>query len=432
MISPRNCGWLIASAFSASALATVESTLPIQPPSAASAMAAVAPLTLQDAIQYAVMHHPSLRESALGVEASNAAIRQAGLRPNPELEVQSENIARGDQTVSLWLSQPLELGGKRERRVALATADRSLAELEWEKQRARVVAEVRHAFMRALIWRQRVALHKENLEVMTTWAASVKQRVDVGKSSPLEGERARLTQLAAADALQRAEREWSIAMNELAVRLGRDEPVRISPAGIDSSLLPRWERVQETLAASPQARWLEVIVMQKDADYQLQLSVAQPDIRLSAGLQNDRASGANGVLLGLAIPIPIQNRNQGAIAQASLRVQQARLQAASARRELEMSALAAWERLRGLQKTIRLYDDVLIPGADQAFAKAREGYALGKFAFLDVLDAQRGLVEARTQQGAALLDYIDAEAQLEALLGKALNELAHASEGTQP
>lgn len=428
------CGWFCAAVLSFSAAASTPPSA-FDSPTPAVSTTPRAPsqlLTLAAAIDLALAQHPAIRDRELNLEASAAGLRQAGLRPNPEFEIQSENLAKGNQTVSLWLSQPIEAGGKRNRRVAVAEAERTLAELDLVKKRAEVVAQVRLAFMRALIWRQRVVLQKENLAVMTSWAASVQQRVDAGKASPLEGERAELAKLSAADALQRTEREWSIAMNELAASLGSDEPRGISATGIDASFVPSWERVQTLLRSSPQGRWLDAAIGQKEADVQWQRSVAVPDVRVSAGLQNDRASGSNGVLIGLAIPLPVLNRNQGAIAQANLRLQQARTQEVVGRRELELQALGAWERLRALQKAIRLYDEKLIPGAEHAFAKAREGYALGKFGFLDVLDAQRALVEARNQQTQALLDFVAYEAQLEVLLGTPLSELATAAQGSNP
>lgn len=427
-------GWLCVTVFSVSASAAVHSSVtePRTTVAQSTKSAPAQPLTLKAAIELALAQHPGVREREINVEATSAGLQQAALRPNPEFEIQSENLTKGDQTISLWLSQPVELGGKRNKRMAVAESERLLAELELVKKRVEVVAQVRLAFMKALIWRQRVVLQKENLAVMTSWAASVQQRVDAGKASPLEGERANLAKLAASDTLQRTEREWSIAMNELAARLGQDEPSAISVTGIDASLVPPWERVQALLPSTPLARVLGASIGQMEANVQWQQSVAVPDIRVSAGLQNDRASGSNGALVGISIPLPMLNRNQGAIQQANLRLQQARIQEVAGRRELELQALGAWERLRALQKTIRLYDEELIPGAEKAFTKAREGYALGKFAFLDVLDAQRALVEARSQQTQALLEYVAIEAQLEELLGSPLSELATATQGSQP
>lgn len=382
------------------------------------------PLTLAQAIQQALSQHPELQASQLGVDAAQAGIEQAGRRPNPEVAVESEDIGRHNQTISAAWVQTLELGGKRASRMQLAESERHVAETELASQRAELVARVRGAFMRGLLSQQHAQNQLENARVMREWADSVQKRVDAGKVSPLEGERARLASLSANNTVEQAKREWSIALNQLATLIGQDQPSMISAQGIQDSQLPSWSRLKAHLATSPKAHRWTAEIQRAEADARLQRSLGVQDIQVSAGVKNDRELNSNGLMLGVSVPLPLSNRNQGGIRQAELRRQQTVLKQAAALREFETRAGTAWEQLVGLQKTVRLYDGQLVPGAEQAFAKAREGYQLGKFAFIDVLDAQRALVEVRNERIKALQQYAELEAELEALIGKPLAELA--------
>ena len=64
---------------------------------------------------------------------------------------------------------------------------------------------------------------------------------------------------------------------------------------------------------------------------------------------------------------------------------------------------------------------ILLPGAQSAFDAAAKGYQLGKFGFLDVLDAQRTLFQMRTQHLRALADYQRGASEIERLVGGPLD-----------
>lgn len=426
-------GWLCMSVFSMPAWSvsdvrttTTQATPIVSPPSAAPA------LTLPAAIEMALERHPELQSSQLAVDIAQGGIEQAGLRPNPELQLQSEDVGRGNQSVSASWVQTLELGGKRTKRLQLAENDRKLAELGVAAKRSELSAQVRAAFMQALLAVQLAQNQNDNAVLMKEWAESVQKRVEAGKASPLEADRAQLANLAAQNVAQRSRRELNIAMNRLATLLGHDEPPRITASGIDTSLLPSWTKIKATLVMSPRARILGAEIQRAEAELRLQQSLAVQDIQLSAGVKNDRATGDNGLLIGISVPLPFSHRNQGSIRQAELRLQQARLHQAAQLRELELQAVTLWDQMRGVQKTVSLMNQELLPGAEKAFAKAREGHQLGKFAFIDVLDAQRTLVDLRNEQNHNLRSYATYESDLEALLGTPISTLALQTTGDTP
>jgi cobalt-zinc-cadmium efflux system outer membrane protein len=60
----------------------------------------------------------------------------------------------------------------------------------------------------------------------------------------------------------------------------------------------------------------------------------------------------------------------------------------------------------------------ILPGAQSAYEAAGKGFEAGKFSFLDVLDAQRTLFQAKTQYVRALGDSHRAAADIERIVGE--------------
>ena len=76
-----------------------------------------------------------------------------------------------------------------------------------------------------------------------------------------------------------------------------------------------------------------------------------------------------------------------------------------------------YQRLAAIDKEIATLRSVLLPGAQSAFDAATKGYQLGRFGYLDVLDAQRTLFQTRTQNLRALADYQRGVSEIERLVG---------------
>ena len=122
-------------------------------------------LSLRDAIRKALTGNPELRNFAWDFKAQDGLAAQAAVRPNPQLNVQAEDFAgtgnsRGftGTEFSLSLSQALELGDKRRRRVEVASEQRRLIEADRAIRQLDVVAEVARCFIAVAADQARVEL----------------------------------------------------------------------------------------------------------------------------------------------------------------------------------------------------------------------------------------------------------------------------------
>src|SRR5690606_37494149 len=108
--------------------------------------------------------------------------------------------------------------------------------------------------------------------------------------------------------------------------------------------------------------------------------------------------------------IPVFDRNQGNLQAALSRTEQARDALTAARIRLEAELAGSYQRYLTASESVRLLQADILPGAQTAFDAASKGFLYGKFSYLEVLDAQRTLFQARSQYLDALIEARAAEA----------------------
>lgn len=146
-----------------------------------------------DALSLVLLHNPELAAFSIEVRAAEAKFLQAGLRPNPELDVEVENVAssgafrRFDEAeTTIQLGQSIDLAGKRRKRARVASLERDLAGWDYKAKRADVLAETRKTFVEVLSAQESLALTQELLRLAERTFETVSARVQAGKVSPIE------------------------------------------------------------------------------------------------------------------------------------------------------------------------------------------------------------------------------------------------------
>lgn len=146
-----------------------------------------------------------------------------------------------------------------------------------------------------------------------------------------------------------------------------------------------------------------------------------PDLTLGAGVKRTHDTRENLPLVTLSIPLPLFDRNQGNVLEALRRVDKARDEQVFAQTRLQSELGQSYERMRAVEMEVNTLRDELLPAANSAFEAAGKGYELGKFGYLDALDAQRTLFQTNQQYVKALAEYHRNIAELERLVGGPLN-----------
>lgn len=179
-----------------------EMTLPDGGPSPEEPPSPTGGITLVQALSLAFAHNPGLASFSLEVRAADAQALQAGLRPNPEFAVESENILgtgefRGADLAETTLSvrQLIEIAGKRPKRARVALLERDLAGWDYESRKADVLADMAKSFIDVLEAQERAALTEDLLRLAEQVFEAVSLRVRAGKVSPVEETRTALARV---------------------------------------------------------------------------------------------------------------------------------------------------------------------------------------------------------------------------------------------
>ncbi|MDH0300778.1 MULTISPECIES: TolC family protein [unclassified Pseudomonas] len=377
-------------------------------------------LSLDQALAAAFAQNPEFAAVGREIGIAEGERRQAGLIPNPELSWEVEDTRRDTSTTTVTLSQALELGGKRGARIEVAEAGQAVARLELERQRNGLRADVIQAFHAALRAQTALELAQQSQALTERGLRVVDGRVRAGQSSPVEATRAQVQLAQAQAAVRRARTERSVAWQALARLTGSAETGfdRLDAATLSPGPAPRAEQLLAKVEQTAEWRLAAAQIERGDASLGSEKAQRIPNLTVSLGSQYSREERERVNVVGLSMPLPLFDRNQGNVLAAARRADQAR----DLRNAVELrlrsdtrSALDQWATAMG---EVQAYDRTILPSAQQAVDTATRGFEMGKFAFLDVLDAQRTLIEARGLYLEALAQATDARAQVERIYGE--------------
>ena len=389
------------------------------------------PLDLRSAIALAQRPNPGLSSAAREQEATDAAVLQAGAWPNPVLEAQVEDLRRDNRTTTLLLSQPVELGGKRAARVTAAERARDQAASALLARRSELRASTITLFFDVLAAQERLRLMQDSLGLAQAATRAAANRVAAGKVPPLEETRSRVAEAGIQVELQQAEGALRSARRQLAALWGNPDPRFTQAQGAVDRLPPLApaQDVERRLAAAPVLRQARLEVERRQALSQLEQARRVPDITVSLGAKRVPAdegmgsgNGRNQVVVGVSVPLPIFDTNRGNVAEALSREEKARDDLAAAELQLGADVAQATERLRSARAAAETLQRDALPGAEAAYKAAAKGFELGKFSFLEALDAQRTHFQVRNQYLMAVADAHRAASELDRLLGTEADE----------
>ncbi|MDZ4020583.1 Cobalt-zinc-cadmium resistance protein CzcC [Pseudomonas sichuanensis] len=363
--------------------------------------------------------NPDLAAARQEIGIADGARKQAGLIPNPEISYEAEDTRRSTSTTTVRLSQTLELGGKRGARVEVATYGQTAAQLELDRRVNGLRADVVQAFYAALRAQTGLDLAKQSLELTERGLRIVDGRVRAGKSSPVEATRAQVQLAEARLQVRRAETEKATAYQELAQITGSAVTVfdRLDSPTLSPGLPPQAEELLSKLDETAEMRQAVVQIDKSDASLGAEKAQRIPNLTVSVGSQYDRSVRERVNVVGLSMPLPLFDRNQGNILSASRRADQARDQRNAVELRLRTETLTSLNQWTTAMQEVESYDKTILPSAQQAVDTATRGFEMGKFGFIEVLDAQRTLIVARGQYLESLAAATNARAQVERVYG---------------
>lgn len=382
------------------------------------------PLNLSGALSLALENNPITGAARAEIRAAEADALQAGLWDNPTLGAEIEEFGSdrgglGDADTTLSINQTIPLGGDRGRAREAANAWASAASAELALQRNRLLASTAQAYVAAQAASETLSLRMELLEIANNSADAIRSRVEAGRASPIERNRADMLVGLATIAANDAASAQSAANNQL-VAIWSGGPV-------NGELAPPLQAFDLTaysdappvnwISDNPELLQLRAITRARSQEIRRERAAAIPDLTVGAGVRRFGGTDETAFVATLEVPIPVLNRNQGGVAAAASRENAARLNEEVMRRSLIAQYASSAGRFARAQSTYTQLNENILPASENALGAAQEAYREGALDILNFLDIQRSYFDVRVDLITARAELARAAIELDVLAG---------------
>ncbi|HSB12277.1 MAG TPA: TolC family protein [Blastocatellia bacterium] len=395
-------------------------------------------LGADELVRYGLKHNGELAAARQAIAEARGKFRQAGLKANPMLETSGTHAANTpDNSVMVGAELPLELGGRRNARIAVAIAELKVRESEVADFERKIAADIRMKYADALAAARNLKFTEDLLNLTRDSHRLVQARVERGKSAPLE-QNLLLVELNRVDALRIGfESRAEVSLFELKKVIGMPpgEPLRLrGEFDISRQQTTQGDAVRNALATRPDllaARAAETLaaaqIDQARIDGRVDASLFASYERMRSGFDvfgfNDAGARApvtgvfHNLTFGVKLTLPVRNKNEGNIEAAV-----AASEAARSRREftelvVRNEVAAAYTRLERAQAALAVYRDGVRNQAERNLDVIRQTYTLGQKTALDYVSEQRRFVEVETGYTEVLKEYFNSLVELERAAG---------------
>jgi outer membrane protein, heavy metal efflux system len=354
-----------------------------------------ADVTADQAVELYRQRSPRLVATKAQIDVTGADLVDAGIYPNPDITLSTTNIVQGQDTFGhsqelVEVDVPILIGKRGHRRDA-ARARIATKTAEVAAGQAGAEIEIRRKFVALLAAQHRVTAFAEALDEAKAVRVIVAGRQAAGAKSPYDLERTDLAVATAASKLDGAKVDVDAASGALAVAVGISDwhphalgdfkPAAAAPGAVAGEhpelLLPR--------AGLSQARKEEA---QAHAD-----AIPTPSLQVQAFGTTDPQGIA--MLFGVTMPLPIFDRNQGAVARARASARQAELEGQAKTVELSMALANASRVLVARRETLARWQADAVERLPRVRQMAEASYKNGQGGIVELLDALDAISEAK-------------------------------------
>ncbi|HYJ84867.1 MAG TPA: TolC family protein, partial [Pyrinomonadaceae bacterium] len=369
-----------------------------------------------DLVRRALVSNGELAAARLDIERARARVRQAGLRPNPTLDFEQTTGrytgSAGESETNIGVALPLELGGKRRRRIELAAAELEAVEAEVADRERRLAAEVRSVHIEALaVFRELETTESlNNLDLQTT--RFVQARVNEGESAPIELNllRVEVDRLRSRRALVEGRLKATLLRLKSLVGIPPAEPLRLRE-DLSTPVLPAPPASLEAaidiaLRSRPDLKLARLNEEVAQAGLSLARANSTPDVTafsrytLNRSSYEDTPVGVRNerdrlLTFGVSIGIPVFNRNQGAKAESAAAITQTKTRREFLESVVRAEVESAYARYEAARAAVTTFEEGVIARSNENIRVIRAAYDLGHFKITDFINEQRRLVESQ-------------------------------------
>ena len=376
-----------------------------------------APLSLQAAIERALAANRTLAAARLQRPIDVAGIGVARERPNPEVLYEA---SKETPRQAIGGTVPIELGGKRQRRIELAQATVAVSEADLARIVAEVRNDVRRTYFEIVAAERRIGIADDIRTLATRARDAAKARVDAGDVPQSDLTQSSLALANSENELTAARGEAAAARAELNALIGEPVESPLTPADdLTGGALPS---LQEAMAQASQTNAAILVLDRRIGEQIAKLNLAKalqtPDASAGSMFTYDAEPEFRyGWRLTLGVTVPIFTTHR-----AGVLVEEATLARIKADREATLATMsgaiaAAIARAASAREQVTRYQNEILPLALEAERQAQAAYNGGQTGLSALVQALQTARDTRQRGLQAGLDYQRALADLERAMG---------------
>ena len=391
-----------------------------------------AEMTLPQAIDIAVQDNKDLQAARYTVEQARARLLQAGLPPNPRLDIAAKNdrIFRneGEYAASIGVSQQFSVAGRIGHQKEVARVDVALALAEIKQAELKLAGDVASRFYSVLALNRQIEARERLIDVDQKLVLGTRNRFKAAEVSELDVNTAQLD-------LQRLTQERALLLSQRASQLAQLNQLLGRSAtqamGLEDTLpasdsLPSLaDQQRQALSSRPDLRFALLNADRARANQALAHAQRWEDWTVGVGLEQGRQvidgtppQGTSRALgLSLSIPLPLRNQNQGNIAEAAAAGAQAYARIEALKLSIGNEVASAYAETERLQQALAEYQRTMLAVSARNVRLAQQGYNQGLIPVNDVVLVQRQQGELNIAYLNTLDQYLQALARLHIATG---------------
>jgi cobalt-zinc-cadmium efflux system outer membrane protein len=367
--------------------------------------------SLNDVLQLVAAANPALKAFEFRIKAAQSNLKQVGLRPNPELSADFEEVgwnAPGfkESEFTILLSQEFDPFGQRGARKKVALSEIDVTRLQIKQSSFDLYLEVKQRFYSLAHAQQQVILSQTALELANNIVKNITYRLDRGAVLKSELLLAELEQ-------QKAQLSLDQAMQNvlaLETRLVSMWSGTQTGATLSTNMEPDFNQLQQTVATLSDniESSRDMIRLRNDADMlhakkMLAAKEAKPTITVNGGFKRLQFDDSKSLLFGISMPIPLFNRNQGEQEKVEAEIRSLEYELEHSRNEAlaHIKSQALW--MTQLIEKHAILNSLLLPTADNAYRTLQEAYKAGRVPYTQLLEAERSLIDISFEHNDMLL-----------------------------
>src|SRR3989304_291860 len=360
-------------------------------------------ISLEETLKIAIEKNPQLQSTRDQIDAAIGSLRQSKLYPNPVLELLAEEMPSNEVGLNqsqnlVGITQPIITGGKRGLGIKVNEKSKEKNEFERDAVLLNVIADTKKAFYKVIGEQEGLAIAKKVEEIAKGIYESEKVRFEAGEVAITNVLRAEVELSKARNLVSNAEGNLQNSIKELQTVMGIPEE---TVNGVMGKLLTKpGELSLHELELNMKSNQPFLKASKKNieiAETQLTLEkrLAIPDINVSAGYKRLTLENEDTVQMGIEIPTPFFNRNQGKIQKGKALSRKANSENLSVYNDLLFQLKKNFNSYNVERKRVIEYRDKILPKAEESLKLITRGYKEGEFDYIDLLDAQRTWAETR-------------------------------------